>query len=250
MIRSSNNTQKRDGDMNHRKTLHVHPAVVATVICLIFGTASNGLAQNLIVNGSFESGNYPWGNSGAGPDAADLPAGSTAITGWTLTLGCDVSALQPGNPYGTVPEDGQVSIDLTGYQDHAPYGGVTQSISTVPGANYDLSFWVGIDNGNPADIGPAAVTAFAGSASAVFANTLTGNGNQWEQFNLPFTADSSPTTITVVGEFASSGHYIGLDNVSVAAVPEPASLSLLTLTAPALLARRRSKTSTNSGIKG
>ncbi len=171
-------------------------------------------AATLVANGSFESGSFTFGGDGG----ADLAPSSTAISGWTIFTN-HIAPLRTGNAYGIVAEEGDVSLDLQGYSDSSPFGGLQQTINTVAGEGYELSFWVGVDNDSSIAVGPATVTAIAGSASQQFTNTLTGQGNQWEQFQLDFTAAGSSTVISLVGTSTAGGAYIGLDNVVVVAVP-------------------------------
>jgi hypothetical protein len=207
---------------------------VATLLTLV---ASNAQA-NLLTNGSFDSGTYSFGGDGA----VDLPAGSTAITGWTVTTN-DVAPISSSNVYSIVPEDGTVSLDLQSYTDASPYGAVQQTISTTAGSSYLLTFWIGVQNSIGYAAGPASVTASADGTSQLFSNTLSGANNQWQQFSLPFTASSGSTLITLAGTATAGGAYIGLDNADVepTSTPEPASLSLLALaTLPLAMRRRRS----------
>jgi hypothetical protein len=119
--------------------------------------------------------------------------------------------------FSITAQNGNVSLDLQGYTDSAPYGGVSQDVATTPGTQYSLSFWIGVQNSISYAVGPASVTASAGSTSQTFTNTLSAAGIQWEQFNLDFTAPTSSTTISLSGASTAGGAYIGLDNVTLTA---------------------------------
>ena len=141
-------------------------------------------------------------------------------------------------------------------------GSISQTISTTPEANYDLTFR-GIQydgntassisiNGNllanlnfPDDpfISPVENYGYFGS----------GNGSQntiWENFDLSFTALSANTTISFT---ENPGIYVsypandpfysesGLDSISVMAAPEPSSVALLGVGLASLLACRRQR---------
>ena len=119
-------------------------------LTLVGGAASAFADTNLPTNGSFELG-----------------------TSW----------IGPTSPFSLSAQDGSHFLDLTGYQTGAPFGGVTQTIATTPGKQYDLSFYLGSYTavwGGP----PVSITAAAGGTTGLFTNgsatrssTATGGGD-------------------------------------------------------------------------
>jgi hypothetical protein len=192
--------------------------LICTLACFVPAQAA------LIANGSFESGTFV--NDGNGTDS--FSAGATTITGWAA-VGRQVSWIQTPNPWGLLAQDGSHFLDLTGYNTGAPFGGVTQTIATTVGQQYDLSFFLGSYTqrwGGP----PVSILAAAGSTSQAFTVSATSTASTWTPFSMLFTATSPNTTITLTG--AAGVEYIGLDNVSVdpaGAVPEPESWVLMVL---------------------
>jgi hypothetical protein len=174
--------------------------------------------MNLIKNGSFERAakgfSTPTGNGEA------LADGSKAIAGWTVfggPAGDGVAWLTNGDTYGVSTRFGSDFLDLTGYHDNKPYFGVEQTIKTVVGVTYDLTFRLGVDNGSALYSGPIGVVAAAGSTSQDFTYDPTASGNQWKKFTLVFTATSTSTVVSFQG--LSGDQYIGLDAVAVTAAP-------------------------------
>jgi hypothetical protein len=167
-----------------------------------------------------------------------MAAGSTVITGWTIVT--DTTAwIGATNPFGLTASDGNFFLDLTNYQAGAPFAGVSQVITTTPGATYVLSFDLG---GSTFWGRPDSLTASAAGTSQTFTTPATGTNDDWYHHSMQFIASSSSTTVTFQG--AAGIHYIGLDNTSVelgsSSVPEPGTLALLGLGLAALgLSRRR-----------
>lgn len=197
---------------------------ILALLALGFGGAVN--AQS-VTNGSFENtkGTFvPDGN-----DTMALGLNSTAIPGWTVTNTNSVAWIGPTNPFGITASNGDYSLDLQGYGDAAPFGGVAQSISTVVGAQYALSFDLG-SGANSA----AAIEAIAGTGDQTFTSTIEPTVG-WQTETLDFTATGTSTLISLLGITASNGIYIGLDNVrlectsacGVAAVPEPSTWTMM-----------------------
>jgi hypothetical protein len=186
-----------------------------TALALAICMSSAAHADNLIVNGSFEDITNFIPN---GDDTMVLPLGSTAMPGWTV-VGQDGSLawIGPTNPFsGLTASDGSYFLDLTAYRDAPPYGGVAQTITTIPGNFYLLSF----DLGSSLFQGiPDGILATAGSTSENFISTLVGT-NQWQTETMMFQATDTSTLITLTGSLASYSN-IGLDNVSVSSVPGP-----------------------------
>jgi Protein of unknown function (DUF642)/PEP-CTERM motif len=194
---------------------------------------------NLITNPSFELGGFV----DQGGATMVLPVGSTAITGWTVSTD-QLAWIDAVNPWGLSAQDGTRFLDLTAYPAGAPFGGVSQTIATVAGEQYELSAYVGSYTsrwGGP----PVQITASAGGTSQSFAITTTSTSSTWTPFNMLFTASGPTTTVSLTG--TAGFQYIGLDNVSVeglgggdpGAVPEPGTYALMTtgLLAAAVLRR-------------
>lgn len=173
-------------------------------------------AQELIVNGSFENTQGTFVRDAFG--LMSLPPASAAIPGWTTTT-AELAWVDNTNTFGAATPYGRCSLELTGYHDGWPYGGLTQTIPTVPGQGYRLSLSLGSNQDYPNAGGQKSVTVCAGSSSTNFTFTPTAStGNQWETFSFGFVASSASTVVTIGGLIAN-GVYLGLDNVSVIADP-------------------------------
>lgn len=170
---------------------------------------------DLVVNGSFENDcSNTFVPNGHGVMA--LTPGSTAIPGWTTT-GAEIAWGMNGNAFGSGSSFGALFLDLTGYHDAPPYGGVTQNLATEAGGHYRLTFAVGSDEDVGAYRGPMSILATVGERSESFTFNPTGEGNQWETFTMTFVATTSSTPLTLTGMSSFGGAYLGLDRVSVVA---------------------------------
>lgn len=202
----------------HRSLVHF---VASAALVSLFSISAHA---DLITNGSFEMGTFV--NDGNG--TMTFNPGSTTIVGWTA-VGRQLSWIESPNPWGLSAQNGNFFLDLTAYNLGAPFGGVSQSIATTPGEQYDLSFFIGSYTqrwGGP----PVSVSASAAGTTQTFTVSTTSTASTWTPFSMVFTASSANTTVTLTG--AAGVEYIGLDNVSVnpvgaSPVPEPASYALL-----------------------
>jgi len=199
--------------MNNDNGSHIYAK--ALFLLLVFAISQTASA-NIVTNGSFESGGYvPSSN-----DTMTLAVGSTAMDGWTVTE--DLLAwIGPVNPWSLTANEGDFFLDLTDFSTGSPFGGVSQYITTDVGQSYELSFDLGSSNrwGRP-----SAIEASAASSSNIFMSSTVGGLSDWDRFSMIFTADSETTSIFLTG--VTGSQYIGLDNVSVSAVPVPAAVWL------------------------
>ncbi|HMI20648.1 MAG TPA: PEPxxWA-CTERM sorting domain-containing protein [Sphingomonas sp.] len=194
-------------------------------------------AQNLLTNGSFElfDADHPYVPDGNDTDTFN--PGSTGILGWTVTAGTNISVDGPTNPFGEIASDGSYSLDLTGYADSNPFGGVSQSIATVAGQHYRLTFDLGNNVHYVNEAYDLAILASAGATSQTFTNPVYQQSFNpvvsWATETMDFVATGSSTLITLHGGISGANQAaIGLDNVSVvqldsSAAPEPASWALM-----------------------
>ncbi len=176
---------------------------------------------NLLQNGSFETGNFV----PIADDTMPLSLGATDMTMWTV-IAADLAWIGPSNPFSLSASDGNYFLDLSGYHDNAPYGGVEQTIPTAIGGVYQLSLDLG--SSTIYNTMPVGVLVNAGTDSTNFISSTPFSINGWETFTYDFVATSASTTIQIVGQVANnqSQAYIGLDNVSVQLIPEPGTFAL------------------------
>jgi hypothetical protein len=186
-------------------------------------------ATNLVVNGDFEAGNVGF-TSGyayvATPgDFAMYPEG-------TYTVG--ESARDYHNLWADFPAyegdlffiaNGSVANDLPAWQ---------QTLTgLVVGQTYNFSAYAvnvccnssfGGNNATPFII---AVRTDGGTQTVATSGAVTGTGN-WIQFGGSFVATSSTANLSIFNDNSqASGNDYGLDNISVTAVPEPASWAMM-----------------------
>lgn len=185
---------------------------VACVAVLILALAP--AKANLIVNGSFEVPTVPAGGY------INYPAGSTAITGWTV-VGVDSSVIsgtftQAGIVFQA--QSGNQWIDLAGVTSNSSTSGVRQNVATAIGGVYQLSFYVGSATGGP--FFPATVDLSINGGARVGYTNPTGPSNMlnWKLFTVEFTATSATTTVTFFNGSAANNYLCALDNVSISSV--------------------------------
>ena len=212
--------------------------IAGLILCIL---AAPGFA-NLITNGSFELGNPSFNVYGF--QSLSAPDNFT-ITGWTVSAG----SVDYIGPYWQAAH-GQRSLDLAGLYYN---GTIYQTFPTTPGTPYQVTFALA---GNP-DVQPrtTSVQVWVSDGSTVFDSAVfnyTVNGQTrtsmgWVYVSWTFTAQSALTTLGFTGQDTYNdptwAYSFGpaLDDVSVTAIPEPATLALvgLGLIAAGFLRRRR-----------
>jgi hypothetical protein len=187
---------------------------LAILAGFVTATLTAGSAQaNLLDNGSFDTTTaHPWSNTdGLGGDV--VGPSTTAIAGWNIVNDSLIwiQTTTPPNYGGLTNSPGNPSaffLDLTGQHDNGVYAGVTQSVATVVGGAYSLTF----DLGSASQWGtPDGLTASAAGTSQAFISSGVPTNNTWQSETFNFTATSNNTLISLMG--SSGFSYVGLDNV-------------------------------------
>jgi hypothetical protein len=161
--------------------------------------APAAFAQNLLTNGSFETGDF---------------------TGWTTG----------GNFEDTTVESGAFYA-YTGAQDGVYYaalgpvgspGTLSQSFNDIPGADYSFSFWLAAVGDDPSSFS----VKFDGTT--LVSQTDPNTHGNWQQFVFNVTTTGHDT---ITFAFQDDPAYIALDNIAVVTyqttIPEPSCLLLV-----------------------
>ena len=207
----------------------------ALVACTVLGgqMGAASAADNLIINGSFESGTTikdgGWGTY-------------DSITGWKATPGgkIEVQREAVGKAY-----DGKnlVELDSHNYDKGIETLGIFQDLATTIGKTYSFSFaYSARPNVQARD------NIFQVLAGNVFSKTIEagkgGKQTDWTIFSTQFVADSATTRIQFNDKGIRNtmlGAYI--DDVKAQAVPEPTVMLGLSVAGLSLLARKKKRQS-------
>ena len=161
----------------------------ALAALLLFASAPSGaMAQNLVTNGGFETGDFSgWIHSG-NTGASGVTSSSSFVHSGTY-----------GAQLGPVGSDGYLS----------------QNLATTVGDTYTVSFWLDMTGGTPNDFS----ASFAGNSLMSLSNS-TAFG--WNEYSHAFTASAS--TSTLLFSFRQDPSYWGLDDITVTPNSAPASV--------------------------
>ena len=222
-----NNLSKRVG-CHYERGINKLKTTVVAIGCLPLMFVGMGTASaNLVSNPSFETFAGTFGSDGG----RQLTTGVATLTGWAITGG-EIAILKNPNSYNLTPSEGNNFLDIAGYSNAGFPKGITQTLTGLTdGQTYALSMDLGIRNGacvgSGGCTGPIQVTASVGGTSQTFTHNSTEPGNIWGTYGFNFTAVSPSMTLSLVGDSLPRGNqYIGLDNISVSAVPMPAAVWL------------------------
>jgi choice-of-anchor C domain-containing protein len=211
------------------------PRWLAAIAVLSLATAAQAAPFQ---NGSFDVG-------APATFVFDIPAGSTQIPGWTVSVGTIDWITN-----NWVSSQGTSSLDLVG---SFAVGGVAQTFDTVPGTTYIVAFDLAGNPGGPPVVKPLAVTVNGVTSNFTFDTTgRSGAAMGWTRHSLTFTASGTSSTIAFVSDVTGTGTNAGaaLDNVTITAqgaataaaeIPLPwahVGAALLVLLGAAGLARR------------
>jgi len=175
-------------------------------LCLFLSTAIS--AQ--INNGSFEDGTDPGGGY------ITLFAGDTGVTGWSI----DTQNIDYIGGYWQA-SNGVRSIDLNGSSGGDPSSAISQTLTTIKGLTYQITFDM---SGNP-DGGTGSkfmtVTTDSGSSHQyeyVVTSENSKENMRWESNTFYFTATGTSTTLTFTsnteGFFGPALDNLAIDNIT------------------------------------
>lgn len=200
----------------------------------------------------FQNGSF---DVGTPCNTFNVPAGSTIIAGWTVSVG-NIDWEGPPPTCGWQGSNGSNSLDLVGT---GGIGGIQQTFGTVPGTTYQVSFDLAGNYAAPPVVKPLAVTINSVTTNYTFDTTGKSLLNMgWTTKTLTFVASSTSSTINFVSDVTASGGTLNagaaLDNVQITAITPGApsaatsvplnwahwaAMLLIALAATALYAHRR-----------
>jgi hypothetical protein len=183
--------------------------VVLLASLLSAGVAAKAQATNIVLNGSFETGDF---------------------TNWTQTGNTTFNGVQCPGPGPTVAQGNCSAF----FGPVGSTGGIQQTMATSVGAVYFVNFGFLPDGSNPSSFS----AVFGGTTLLSLTNPPASAAYQFFSFGV--TATSANTTLQF--NFRDDPGFLFLDRVEVLTTPEPATLSLLGLGLAAVARMRRRST--------
>lgn len=193
----------------------------AILVGMAFASAATATPVNLIKDGSFES--VALSNK--------VAKSLSSLAGWQV----GANQVEVRNNIVGTAYDGNNFVEL----DVKKNSWISQSFATVIGQTYEVSFFYSPRVGVTANSNEI-LASVSGDSLLVSGSGVGNAGNLWAEYSFLFTADESSETLTFSAEGLSDSRGGSLDAVSVTAVPEPASWSIVLVGLAGLgLIRRR-----------
>lgn len=187
---------------------------------MLAGAAGHADASSIVLDPGFESGT-PGSYTGAIGDGWVVTAGTGAI--------CNNSGSGCGNA-GDAHSGAQMAfLDWSTSQNT-----ITQTLSTVVGQTYAISYWVADGEPNFLEVTFGGSTLFDGTAP-----TNGASPSDYVQYTFDATATSTSTVLAFSGQRTTGGGGTLLDDVGVSPVPEPTTLLFAPVGLLALCVLRR-----------
>ena len=200
-----------------RLTKSSFPLHLAAVVAM-FSLSISAHATSIVADGGFEAA----GGGNIYYAGQSIDGGS-----WTVLTG-DIY-IDTQDPYVYA---GNNSVNLTLANPYVP-NTLSQTLTTVVGQTYDVSFWANADYPNSFSLTEDGLTV-AGTPSSIVDNgfpSSTTNSSLFVDYTGVFTATTTSTildlTATADPAIGSQDGSVMIDDVSVAAVPEPGSVVLM-----------------------
>lgn len=174
-------------------------------------------AAELVSNGGFE--NPTVSNS----CCSTVPP--EALPGWTVNSG-NINVVNGtfSSTNGNLAHEGSQYLDLVG---QGGVGSISQTIATVAGQLYTLSFWY--SHNLFAGLGSASASLSIDGLNDTITHSTGSNANlDWKLYSQNFTASGNSATLSFVNTAGAGNEGIFLDSVSIsAAVPEPSTWAMM-----------------------